>query len=80
MEMQNTWERFMRDIGGYFIIASCGIFLLYFANVVMGSMGKEIFFSDIEEMLTLIAACIVFVIGILFREKMASEMSSKSNK
>lgn len=68
----------MRDAGGYTILASCGLFSLYFANVVMGSMGKQLFLSDIQEMLTLLAACIVFVIGILFRERRAAQLSSQS--
>ena len=67
----------MRDAGGYWIIASCGLFFLFFANVVMGSMGEKVFFSDIEEMLTLFVACIIFVIGILFREQRAAELSAQ---
>jgi len=63
----------MRDIGGYCIFASLGLFSLFFANVVMGSMGKSVFLSDVGEMLILFAACIVFVIGILLQEKKAAE-------
>ena len=66
----------VRDIGHYIIIASIGLFALFFANVVIGSMGGAVFLSDIVEMLTLFAACIVFVIGILYRERKAAHLSS----
>ena len=68
----------MRKISGYSIHISLGLFLLFFANVVIGSFGQAVFLSDIPEMLTLFAACIFFVIGILFRERRAKEQSSQS--
>jgi len=59
----------MRNVGGYFIIGSSGLFTLYFANVVVGPMGGQVFLSDVGEMLILFATCIVVVIGILRLEK-----------
>ncbi len=64
----------MRDAGDYSIIASFGLFFLFFANVVTGSLGKAVFLTDVEEMLTLLVSCIVFVIGILFRERQAAQL------
>jgi len=68
----------MRSVGGYFIIASSGLFILFFANVVAGSMGSQVFLTDVGEMLILLAACIVFVIGILYLEKQVAMLSAKS--
>ena len=68
----------MHSTGGYFVTAAGGLFFLYFANVVTGSMGSQVFLSDVGEMLTLFGACIIFVIGILFLEKQAKTSSSTS--
>ena len=51
----------MRNVSGYVIIGSSGLFILYFANVVVGTMGVQ--------MSLLFTACIVVVIGILRLEK-----------
>ena len=52
-----------------FIFVSGGMFLIYFANVLIGSMGVATYLSDVSEMLLLFAACVVFVVGILGLEK-----------
>lgn len=61
----------MHRPGNYLVIASCGLFALFFGNVVMGSMGKPVFLDDVMEMLVLFSACVVFVIAILFKERAA---------
>ena len=63
----------MRKFGNKIILLSCGLFCLYFANVLIGSLGMTILFTDIQEMLTMCLACIVFVIGILQRESEVSQ-------
>jgi hypothetical protein len=68
----------MRNVGSYLVLTSSGLFILYFANVVAGSLAGQVFLSDVGEMLTLFAACIVFVIGILHLEKRAALLSAKS--
>ncbi len=68
----------MRVMDRYLIIISGGLFLLFFANVVAGSLGIKVFLTDIQEMLTLFAACIFFVVVILFRERAAGARNEKS--
>lgn len=43
-------------------------FVVFFANVASGAAGAGAFMGDIPEMLTLFAAAILFVIGVLARE------------
>ena len=52
-----------------FIFVSGGMFLIYFANVLIGSMGVTTYLSDVSEMLLLLTTCVVFVVGILSLEK-----------
>ena len=58
------------------LLAALALFLIYFANVATGAAGGAVFFTDVEEMLTLLAACICFVIGVLLREAAANRESS----
>lgn len=46
--------------------AAC--FALFVANVAAGALGEGAFFGDLYEMLTLLAAVLFFVVGILARE------------
>ncbi len=69
----------MRTISNIFAVLFCGLFFLFFANVVMGSIGLPTFLSDIQEMLLLFSACICFVVLILHRAREAAR-SSKSPK
>ena len=59
------------------MIGALGIFAIYFANVVTGALGGTVFLSDIAEMLTLFAASIIFVIAILYQERMAAALSTQ---
>ena len=43
-------------------------FLVFFSNVLLGASGTGVFIGDVAEMLTLLAASILFVIGVLARE------------
>ncbi|MFK7867018.1 MAG: hypothetical protein AB8B77_06240 [Alphaproteobacteria bacterium] len=53
----------------YFLVLSGIFFLIFFLNVVMGSLKMPTFLPDIAEMLLLFAACILFVIGVLRIER-----------
>ncbi len=70
----------MRGPGALAMIGACGIFAIFFANVVTGAMGGPVFLSDIGEMLTLLAASIIFVIALLYRERIASSLTTQSEK
>ena len=48
------------------------IFLVFFTNVVAGAAGVGVFLSDVEEMLTLFAACVCFVVAMLAYERSAA--------
>lgn len=69
----------MHRKGNFLVVAACGLFALFFANVVMGSLGKPVFLADIAEMLLLFTACIVFVIAILFKERAVAEQTAGSS-
>ena len=45
-----------------------GTFAVFFANVGLGAMRRDVFLSDIAEMLVLLAACVFFVVSILLHE------------
>jgi len=51
-----------------FLAASIVVFVIYFANVVMGAFAGSVFLGDVGEMLVLFAAAILFVVAILKRE------------
>ncbi len=68
----------MRVTDRYLILLSGGLFLLFFANVVAGTLGIKVFLTDVQEMLTLFAACIFFVVVILLRERKAGAGSENS--
>jgi len=40
-------------------------FAVFSANVMLGSLGAEVFLSDVQEMLVLLAAAVAFVAAIL---------------
>lgn len=51
------------------VIVTCVIFLVYFSNVVAGAAGIGVFLGDVPEMLTLLVACIFFVLAMLAHER-----------
>ena len=50
------------------LVAAAILFTVFSANVIAGSFFGGPFFSDVGEMLTLLASAIAFVVGILARE------------
>ncbi len=56
-----------------FMIITCVIFLVFFLNVVAGAAGLGVFLSDVGEMLTLLAACVCFVVAMLAYERSATD-------
>lgn len=53
------------------LIGALICFLAYFGNVALGAAREPVLLSDLAEMLTLFAAAILFVIGVLAREARA---------
>ncbi len=51
-----------------FLAASIIVFVVYFANVVMGAYGSNAFLGDVGEMLVLFVATLLFVVAILQKE------------
>lgn len=51
-------------------------FVAFFANVASGAAGKGVFLGDVAEMLTLLAAAVLFVIGVLAREACAKKQAT----
>ena len=61
-----------------YLIVTCIIFIVFFANVVAGATGSGVFLSDVGEMLTLFAACTCFVVSMLAHERSALDASARS--
>jgi hypothetical protein len=53
------------------LLAALICFAVFFANVVAGAFRLGAFFGDVSEMLTLFAASILFVVGVLEKEAAA---------
>ena len=53
------------------LIGALLCFLVFFGNVALGAAGAGVFLGDVAEMLTLFAAAILFVIGVLAYEAAA---------
>ncbi len=51
-------------------------FAVFFANVTSGALDAGVFLGDLAEMLLLLAASLLFVVGVLIRE--AETARSKS--
>ena len=63
----------MTNIGTWALSAAGLLFIGFFANVTAGAMGIGVFLGDVPEMLTLFAAVICFVIGVLIKEKSTAD-------
>ncbi len=51
-----------------FLAASIIVFVVYFANVVLGALANNAFLGDVGEMLVLFVATVLFVVAILQKE------------
>ncbi len=54
------------------------LFLIFAANVVLGSVGQAVFLGDVPEMLVLFAAVIAFVAMILQKETAQNKKNKSS--
>ena len=52
-----------------FLLAAGLLFVIYFANVILGAFAGASFMGDVNEMLVLFASSICFTIAILRAEK-----------
>ena len=59
----------MARLGTSCLLLALVIFLIFFSNVALGAAGIGGFLGDVPEMLTLLGAAILFVVGVLAREK-----------
>lgn len=46
---------------------------LFLTNVAIGAAGASVFLSDVAEMLVMLASAVLFVTGVLARERRAAE-------
>lgn len=63
----------MKSKGRFALLGALILFLVFFGNVAMGAAGLGAPLGDVSEMLTMFAATILFVIGVLSREAAAAE-------
>ena len=68
----------MKRNGSVSLAVAAVLFAVFFANVAVGAFAQAPFISEIVEMLTLSAAVLAFVFGILRRE--ASDRSQNASK
>lgn len=66
----------MRTDGKWPLIAGLITFLVFFANVTFGALGNKPILGDVGEMLLLFLSVLLFVIGLLIREKATLRRSS----
>jgi len=67
----------VRSVGSLALWLSLLIFAVYFLNVLIGGpLGRKPWMSDVEEMLTLFAAVVFFVVGALCREAEAGRRNA----
>ncbi|MDG2198927.1 MAG: hypothetical protein P8O70_18995 [SAR324 cluster bacterium] len=55
------------------------LLVIFFTNVLIGTMGGQPFLGDVGEMLLLLVASIIFTITILKREQVERIERNKSN-
>jgi membrane associated rhomboid family serine protease len=55
------------------LIVSAILFAVFAANVALGSSGRDVFLTDVHEMLVLFAAVIAFVSAIVQRESATND-------
>ena len=58
------------------LLGSLVVFLVFGANVVLGSFAGAPFLTDVQEMLTLLVSSVLFVIAILKREAVARQAAA----
>jgi len=51
------------------LILALVCFIAFFSNVALGAAGMGVVLGDVGEMLTLFVSAVLFVIGILLRER-----------
>ena len=56
-----------------YLLISIGLFLLFVANVAMGSVNGQSLLGDVSEMLLLMAVAVFFVAAILRAQRTASQ-------
>ena len=61
----------MNRPGGPALISALVCFLAFFGNVALGAAGLGAVLGDVSEMILLFVASILFVIGVLARERAA---------
>lgn len=54
------------------LLISATLFAIFALNIVLGSMGRPVFLTDVQEMLVLMASAVAFVVAILQAEARAA--------
>ena len=53
------------------LLIALALFSIFFGNVAIGAADGQVFLTDVQEMLTLFASALFFVMGVLLREAKA---------
>ena len=67
----------MKLLAAVSLVLALAAFLVFFANVMLSAARVGGFLGDVAEMLTLAAAAILFVIGVLAREAIARQETNQ---
>lgn len=82
MMTTNTPDRNAKNSAGHGRLALIGCLVLlavFGANIASGKINNELFMSDVGEALTLFAASILFVIGVVRREDAEKKAQKSQN-
>lgn len=58
----------MGKSGTLALLAALVAFLAFFGNVALGASGRDVLLDDVAELLAMVAAAVLFTIGVLQRE------------
>jgi hypothetical protein len=66
-------------LGSSALGAAAASFAVFFVNVALGGLDRPVFLGDVDEALLLFAAVVLFVIGILARERRAQRRTDPTS-
>lgn len=63
----------MKRLDRLALVGAAILFLIFFSNVSLGAFGGKPVLNDVQEMLTLVAAAVLFSVGVLQIEARSSQ-------
>lgn len=70
----------MGSSGDMVLFGALALFTAFFANVALGAFARAAFMGNVAEMLTLAGASLLFVAGVLLKERNAQTQSPENGE